>query len=48
MGGETEHMAFLWSQALELQGEVQSAFVQAILYKSLDPKVFQICIFGSY
>ena len=40
MGGDNEHIAFLSSQALELQGEVQKAFVFAIIYKYLDPQVF--------
>ena len=40
MGGDNEHTAFLSSQALELQGEVQKAFVHAIMYKYLDPQVF--------
>lgn len=39
LGGENEHIAFLWSQALELQGEVQKAFVHAVVYESLDPLV---------
>jgi len=40
MGGENEHIAFLSSQALELQGEVTKAFLHAVIYKSLDPLVF--------
>ena len=40
MGGDYEHISFLYSQALELQGEVQKAFLHALIYKSLDPQVF--------
>ena len=39
MEGDSEHIAFLSSQAQEHQGEVQKAFVHAILYKYLDPQV---------
>jgi len=40
LGSDNEHIAFLSSQALELQGEVQKAFMHAVIYKSLDPRVF--------
>lgn len=40
LGGENEHIAFLSSKALELQGEVTKAFLHAVIYKSLDPLVF--------
>lgn len=40
MGGENEHIAFLSSKALELQGEVKKAFLHAVIYQSLDPLVF--------
>ena len=39
-GGENEHIAFLSSKALELQGEVKKAFLHAVIYQSLDPLVF--------
>jgi len=39
MGGDYEHISFLYSQALELQGEVQKAFLHALIYKSLDPQM---------
>ncbi|KAJ7378375.1 hypothetical protein OS493_023630 [Desmophyllum pertusum] len=39
IGGENEYIAFLWLRALELQGEVQAAFVQAIIFKALDPEM---------
>lgn len=42
VGAENEYMAFLWLRALELQGEVQEAFVHAVIYKALDPQVFTI------
>lgn len=40
IGGENEHIAFLWSHALELQGQVLKAFVNSVIYKFLDPEVF--------
>ncbi|XP_020604481.1 uncharacterized protein LOC110043369 isoform X1 [Orbicella faveolata] len=39
LGSDNEHIAFLSSQALELQGEVQKAFMHAVIYKSLDPRI---------
>ena len=40
LGHDNEHIAFLSSKALELEGEVQQAFLHAVIYKCLDPEVF--------
>ena len=40
ISGGNEHIAFLRLRALELQGEVQEAFMHAVIYKALDPEVY--------
>lgn len=37
--GGNEHVAFLRLRALELQGEVQEAFIHAIVFEALNPEV---------
>ena len=38
-GCGNEHVAFLRLRALELQGEVQEAFIHAIVFEALNPEV---------